>query len=172
MPPAAHLMGDLRIAPIGTPAVMYENDDAITLALITPASIARLFAPRPKDSNKGKYGHVLIVAGSRGKSGAAVMAGLAALRAGAGLVTVACPEAALEAIGAHSPELMMEPLPEQAGPAIDRIRRLAEPRTLVAIGPGMGTEDETKEIVLSLFSGLDKPMVIDADGLNCLAGQT
>ena len=171
-PPAANLMGDLRIAPIGSPAALYENDAAITLALITPASIARLFAPRVKDSNKGKYGHILIVAGSRGKSGAAVMAGLAALRAGAGLVTIACPESALDAIAAHSPELMTEPLPAKAGPAIERIRELAETRTLVAIGPGIGTGDATKEIVLSLFNTLEKPMAIDADALNCLAGKS
>ena len=88
MPPACDLMGDLVISPIGSPAALYENDARIQLSLITPESIASLFAPRPLDSNKGKFGHVLVVAGSRDKPGAAAMAGLAALRAGAGLVTV------------------------------------------------------------------------------------
>ena len=97
MPPAANLMGDLRIVPIGSPPALYDDDASIQLSLITPQSIAGIFAPRAKDGNKGKYGHVLVVAGSRGKSGAAAMAGLAALRAGAGLVTVACPESALVA---------------------------------------------------------------------------
>ena len=174
LPPAANLMGDLRIAPIGTPGMMYESDPAINLALVTPASIAALFAPRVTNSNKGKYGHVLIVAGSRGKSGAAAMAGLAALRAGAGLVTVACPASALDSVAAHAPEIMTEPLPETAGgvlskAALDRIRQLADKLTLVAIGPGIGTEEETQEVVHRLFEDLEKPMVIDADALNCLS---
>lgn len=175
IPPAADLMGDLRIAPIGSPVSLYESDEAIDLALVTPQSIARHFAPRPRDSNKGKFGHVLIVAGSRGKSGAAAMAGLAALRAGAGLVTVACPESALPAIAAVTPEVMTAPLPETssgvvAKAAMHSINKLASERTLVAIGPGIGTDNETKEVVLQLFAGLEKPMVIDADALNCLAG--
>jgi NAD(P)H-hydrate epimerase len=154
---------------------MYENDPAIAFAQVTPGSIAPLFAPRPRDSNKGKYGHVLIVAGSRGKSGAAAMSGVAALRAGAGLVTIACPESALGAVASHAPELMTEPLPEThegaiASAAFDRIGELAEKRTLVAIGPGIGTGEETKQVVNRLFTELAKPMVIDADALNCLAG--
>jgi NAD(P)H-hydrate epimerase len=177
IPPAADLMGDLRIAPIGSPMCLYERDDAISLALVTPQSIAPHFAPRARDSNKGRYGHVLLVAGSRGKSGAAAMAGLSALRAGAGLVTVACPESALPAVAAVSPEVMTAPLPETASGAIAKaalqtINKLACERTLVAIGPGIGAEDETKEIVLDLFSELPKPMVIDADALNCLAGHS
>lgn len=104
------------------------------------------------------------------------MAGIAALRAGAGLVTVACPESALSAVASYHPEIMTEPLPETRTGAISRaaaarIAELAEKRTLVAIGPGIGTEDETREVVLGLFAGLRKPMVIDADALNCLAGR-
>jgi hydroxyethylthiazole kinase-like uncharacterized protein yjeF len=173
-PPACNLMGELRVVPIGTPLAMYENDAAITFAQVTAESVAPLFAPRPRDSNKGKFGHVLIVAGSRGKSGAAAMSGMAALRAGAGLVTVACPASALSPVASHSPELMTEPLPETADGAIafaalERIRELAEKRTLLAIGPGIGAEDETKQVVNRLFNELEKPMVVDADGLNCLA---
>lgn len=175
MPPACNLMGDLRVAPIGSPPSLYEEDNGIRLALITPESISPLFAPRPKDSNKGRFGHVLVVAGSRGKSGAAAMAGISALRAGAGLVTVACPESALEAVASHSPELMTEPLPETragviARHAFDRIVELAGKRTLLAIGPGIGTDEETKDVVIRLFNALEQPMVIDADALNCLAG--
>ena len=73
VPPASHLMGELVVAPIGSPSMLYEADDSIQLSQIMPASIARLFAPRERDSNKGRYGHVLVVAGARGKSGAAVM---------------------------------------------------------------------------------------------------
>jgi ADP-dependent NAD(P)H-hydrate dehydratase / NAD(P)H-hydrate epimerase len=174
MPPASDLMGDLEIAPIGSPPSLYENDERIQLALVTPASIAPCFAPRPRDSNKGKFGHVLIVAGSRAKPGAAAMAGLAALRAGAGLVTVACPESALASIASHTAELMTEPLPETASgeiarAAFDRITELAARRTLIAIGPGIGTNDETREVVQRLFADARQPMVIDADALNCLA---
>ena len=140
MPPAANQMGDLRIAPIGSPTALYEDDSAIQLALITPASIASLFKPRDRDSNKGKYGHVLVVAGSRGKSGAAAMAGLAALRAGAGLVTVACPESALAGVASHSPEIMTEPLPESSQgvlslAAFDRIVELAKNARCSPSGP-------------------------------------
>jgi ADP-dependent NAD(P)H-hydrate dehydratase / NAD(P)H-hydrate epimerase len=177
MPPACNLVGELEIAPIGSLPSMYENDERIKLALVTPESIAPCFAPRPRDSNKGKFGHVLVVAGSRGKPGAAAMAGLAALRAGAGLVTVACPESALASIASHSAELMTEPLPETTAGAIarsafDRIAELAAKRTLIAIGPGIGTDDETRDVVLRLFAEAAQPMVIDADALNCLAGTT
>jgi NAD(P)H-hydrate epimerase len=156
LPPARHLMGDLRIASIGTQPAMYENDPAINLSLITPKEIASLFAPRDRDSNKGRYGHVLVIAGSKGKPGAAAMASLAALHAGAGLVTVTCPEAA-----PFSPELMTEPM--------SRAEELAAKFTLTAIGPGLGTDDETKDLVRRLFRDLDKPMIVDADALNCIA---
>ena len=174
MPPACNLMGDLVIAPIGSLPSHYENDDRLQLALITPESIAPLFEPRPRDSNKGKFGHVLVVAGSRNKPGAAAMAGLSALRAGAGLVTVACPASAMSAVASHTAELMTEPLPETASgeiarSAFDHIAELAGKRTLVAIGPGIGTDDETRATVMRLFYEIPQPMVIDADALNCLA---
>jgi hydroxyethylthiazole kinase-like uncharacterized protein yjeF len=175
MSPACNLMGQIEIAPIGSPKSLFENDAKIQLAMVTPESIAACFAPRPADSNKGRFGHVLVVAGSRNKPGAAAMAGLAALRAGAGLVTVACPESALGAISSHSPELMTEPLPETAegeiaGSAFDAVVELAAKRSLIAIGPGIGTAEETRELVARLFAGAPQPMVIDADALNCLAG--
>jgi len=175
MPPACDLMGDLRIAPIGSPVSMYEDDARIQLAQVTPESIADCFAPRPRDSNKGKFGHVLVVAGSRAKPGAAAMAGLAALRAGAGLVTVASAESAISSIAAHSAELMMEPLAETASgeiarAAFDRITELAAKRTLIAVGPGIGTGDETRDVVLRLYAQAEQPVVVDADGLNCISG--
>jgi hydroxyethylthiazole kinase-like uncharacterized protein yjeF len=176
LPPARNLMGDLRVAQIGSPQSLYEDDPAIQLALIAPAELRPLFRPRVRDGNKGRYGHVLMVAGSRGKSGAAAMAGLAVLRAGAGLVTVACPASALPSVAAYCPELMTEPLPETgsgvlSAAALERIVELAEKRSVVAIGPGIGTEEETRDVVLRLFRQLKKPMVVDADALNCLAGQ-
>jgi len=150
------------VVPIGSSVGLFENDPALNLCLVGREDIRVLFAPRVPDGNKGVYGHVLVVAGSRGKSGAAAMAGLAALRAGAGLVTVACPEAIAEAVGAHAPELMVE--------GMDRVEELAKTRSVVAVGPGIGTAPETSEMVRRLFAGLEKPMVVDADALNCLAG--
>lgn len=175
MPPACSLMGEVRVAAIGSPESLFENDPALRLSLLTREQFAPLFAPRPRDANKGTFGHVLIVAGSRGKSGAAAMAGLAALRAGAGMVTVACPGSALESVACVSPEIMTEPLPETAGgfiaiSAFSRIAELAAARSIVAIGPGIGTDYETRDLVPRLFAELDHPLVVDADGLNCLAG--
>ncbi len=176
LPPAANLMGELRVVDIGSPASLFEDDEWIELSLITPRMLAPLFTPRARDANKGRYGHVLIVAGSRGKSGAAAMAGVAALRAGAGLVTVACPASALAAIAAYCPELMTEPLPETGSgvisrAALGRIEELAAKRSVVAIGPGIGTEPETVAVVRELFATLEKPLVADADALNALAGE-
>lgn len=170
--PARGLMGDLQVRQIGTPCNLLPETQ---LALIDPESIASLFAPRATDANKGRYGHILVVAGSRGKSGAAAMCGIAALRAGAGLVTVACPKSALDAVAAAGPEIMTEPLPETASgeiarDALDVIRRLADKRTLIAIGPGIGTDAETREVVSALYATSEKPMIIDADALNCLVG--
>jgi NAD(P)H-hydrate epimerase len=161
LPPASHCMGELVVAPIGSPAALFEDDPSISLSLITPADIASLFAPRLRDSNKGRYGHVLMIAGARGKTGAAVMAGLSALRAGAGLVTVACPEESIDAVAAHAPEVMTE--------ALRNPREQAETRSMVAIGPGLGTADATRAMVRQLFADLPKPMVVDADALNCIA---
>ncbi|HYA18591.1 MAG TPA: NAD(P)H-hydrate dehydratase [Bryobacteraceae bacterium] len=167
MPPACDRMGELVIAPIGSPASLYENDPALWLSLVTRESVAPLFAPRPRDANKGTFGHVLVVAGSRGKSGAAAMCALAALRAGAGLVTVACPGSVLASVAEYAPEVMTEALPDTGG--FERVMELAATRSLVAMGPGLGTAVETAEMVRRVCETLEKPMVVDADGLNCLA---
>jgi NAD(P)H-hydrate epimerase len=163
IPPASRLMGELVIAPIGTDPHLYEDDDTIRLGSITAQFIASLFAPRRPDANKGSYGHALVIAGSAGKPGAAAMAGMAALRAGAGLITVAAPESAIGAIAAMCPEIMTEPL--------QRVTELAATRTVTAIGPGIGTSDRICGLVLDLFENLDKPLIVDADALNCLAAK-
>ena len=146
--PGCDLMGELHLGAIGTPPEMFQNDPAIQLALITPEYVAPLFAPRARDSNKGLYGHVLVIAGSRGKTGAAAMTGLAALRAGAGLVTVASAASAAPVIASHAPELMTESLPETehgclAAHCYEIIMNLAERKNVVAIGPGLGSDPET-----------------------------
>ncbi len=175
LPPNCRRVGRLRVAPIGSPPEMYENDDSIFLSLAEAGEFAELFAPRVPWSHKGDFGHLLVLAGSRGKSGAAAMAGLAALRAGAGLVTVASAASALPLIASHAPELMTEALPETgegavAEGAFERLAALAENKDVLAIGPGLGTHPETVALVRRLVERLPHPMVIDADGLNALAG--
>ena len=177
--PAYELAGRLHIAPIGSLPSLYEEDSAIWLALSEPSLFGDLFRPRVSDSNKGMYGHVLVIGGGRGKTGAAAMAGVAALRAGAGLSTVASAASAITAIASHAPEIMTEPLAETEGGAISKrsledgtFERLVEGKNVIALGPGMGRDPQTVEFVRRVAVELAKPAVIDADGLNALAGQS
>jgi len=164
--PACELAGQLHVEAIGSPPELFDRDPAFYLSLSEPALFAHLFRPRVRDSNKGMYGHALVIGGSRGKSGAAAMAGIAALRAGAGLVTVASTEAALGNIAAHAPELMTEVLARD-----ESARTLLERKNVVAIGPGLGQDPETVQFVRMMVEQTPLPMVVDADGLNALAGR-
>jgi len=175
LPPNCRRVGRLRIAPIGSPPHLYESDDSIFLSLLEAHKLAPLFAPRLPWSHKGDFGHVLIVAGSRSKPGAAAMTALAALRAGAGLVTAASATSAVPMIASHSPAIMYEPLPETDDGAIafrafDRLLELAQNKDVIALGPGLGTHPETVDLVRRLFDQLPQPCVVDADALNALAG--
>jgi len=156
---------------------LYEDDDSIFLSLNGPDEFRRLFAPRPKGAHKGSFGHVLVIGGGRGKTGAAAMAGISALRAGAGLVTVASASSAIPVIAGHAAELMTEPLPETAGGSISpaafetgRIQRVAENKTVLGLGPGIGTDAETVQFARQAVATFRQPMVVDADGLNAIAG--
>jgi NAD(P)H-hydrate epimerase len=177
MPSNCDRIGEMRVYPIGSPPEIYQEDSGIHVALTGAPQFRRLFAPRPPGGNKGDFGHVLVVAGSRGKTGAAAMTGMAALRAGAGLVTVASAESALNVIAAHGAELMTEPLPETESGAISmrafdygRLAKLVERKDVIAMGPGLGTDPETVGAVRRVFTEFDLPMVVDADSLNALAG--
>jgi hydroxyethylthiazole kinase-like uncharacterized protein yjeF len=158
-------VGKLRVVPIGSPPELYEKNPDCRTNLATPHDIRLLFAPRPCDSNKGLYGHVLVVGGSFGKSGAPAMTGVAAYRSGAGLVTVSVPESVLTAVAAVRPELMTEPLPDAA-----KLLESAKKMTVLAVGPGLGTAPETVGLVRTLYQEAEIPAVFDADGLNALAG--
>jgi NAD(P)H-hydrate epimerase len=167
-------VGNLVVGQIGSPQSLTDD---ILLALSEPEDFAPLFEPRARGSHKGSFGHVLIVAGGRGKTGAAALAGMAALRAGAGLVTVASAESAVPVISSHAAELMTEPLPETATGAISfaafehgRMKEILKGKTVLAIGPGVGTHPETVAFVRRLVEEVKLPAVLDADGLNCLAG--
>jgi len=165
--------GSTYIADIGSP------DEAIVSSLrlnvITAHDFAPLIGPRPADSNKGLYGHVLVIGGSLGKAGAAAMAGMSALRAGAGLATVATPKSVLPTVAGFHPEIMTEPLAETAEgtiafPAEERLHALAKGKTVLAIGPGISRVPETSELVRSIVSKSEIPIVLDADGLNAFEG--
>ena len=176
--PACDYVGQLHVAPIGSPPSLYEDDASVWLSLSEPSLFASLFRPRVAESNKGLYGHVLAIAGGRGKTGAAAMAGVAALRAGAGLVTVASAASAIDTVAAHAAELMTEPLAETAGGAISArsleegaLQQILEGKNVVALGPGMGRDPETISFIRRAVAELPVPMVVDADGLNALAGQ-
>jgi NAD(P)H-hydrate epimerase len=176
--PACEWAGKVHVAPIGTPPELYEEDATISLSLSGPADFVQLFHPRPSDSNKGGYGHVLVIAGGRGKTGAAAMAGIAALRAGAGLSTVASAASAISAIASYAPEIMTEPLAETDGGSIamrapddPALAAITDKKTVIAIGPGMGRHLETVQFIRRFVQESKTPMVVDADALNALAGQ-
>jgi hydroxyethylthiazole kinase-like uncharacterized protein yjeF len=176
-PPACEVVGKWVIKEIGTPREALESEPSLNLNVTTAADLAWLVAPRNPDSHKGLFGHVLVIAGSIGKTGAAALAARAALRAGAGLVTVATPRSALPVVAGLGLEFMTVPLPETASGTIARgaleqglLKELLTGKTLAAIGPGIGQEPETVEFVREFVRGTDLPLVIDADALNALAG--
>jgi ADP-dependent NAD(P)H-hydrate dehydratase / NAD(P)H-hydrate epimerase len=176
--PACELAGHIHVAPIGTPSDLFEKDANISLALCEPHMFAHLFRPRVSESNKGLYGHVLVIAGGRGKTGAAAMAGIAALRAGAGLSTVASAASAIMSIASYAPEIMTEPLAEtDAGsiamraPDDPALAAITANKDVIAIGPGMGHHPETVQFIRRFVRETRAPMVVDADALNALGGQ-
>jgi ADP-dependent NAD(P)H-hydrate dehydratase len=136
-----------------------------------------LLPPRPPDSHKGNFGRILVVAGSRGMSGAAVLCGSAALRSGAGLVTVAVPQEILPIVASGNPCYLTSPLShdEQGklnSQAEPEILALAETNQVVALGPGLGTSEAISQMVMSLLVQVSAPLVLDADGLNTLIHKT
>ena len=159
--------GDVILADIGNPPDLLENEN-YSLHLIEPHQLPS----RVSDSNKGMYGKVLVIGGSRGKAGAAAMAGQAALRAGAGLVTVATAASAQPIIAISMPELMTVALAETSEGTIANQSMVAhlKDKTIVAIGPGLTTASETSAFVRRVGSECRAQMVIDADGLNALVG--
>jgi ADP-dependent NAD(P)H-hydrate dehydratase len=147
---------------------------------MTPERIETMptLPPRPRDSNKGLFGSVLVVAGSRGMAGAAALCGAAALRSGAGLVRIATPGEVQPTVASFEPSYMAYPLPcdenglihfGQAQPVLERLIKTA---SVVAVGPGLGQSDDIRQLVKFLITSAGKPLVIDADGLNALVGQT
>ncbi|MFN0171643.1 MAG: NAD(P)H-hydrate dehydratase, partial [Bryobacteraceae bacterium] len=161
LPPNCDAMGALIVGAIGSPPELYEDDPEIFLSLVEPGMFRHLLRPRSKAGHKGDYGHVLVIGGAEGKTGAAAMAGTAALRSGAGLVTVACSNPGHPAL---APELMTESLP-----GADSLAALAMRKSVVAIGPGLGTSNAAALLACRAYATLEAPVVVDADALNLLA---
>jgi NAD(P)H-hydrate epimerase len=175
LPPGCDYTGELIVRPIGSLPSLYEDDESVWASLSEASDFCCLFQARPRGAHKGDFGHVLVIGGSRGKTGAAAMAGLAALRAGAGLVTVASAESAIAMIASHAPELMTEPLPETTDGSIaeiahGRFAALMANKDVIALGPGIGTNPQSAALVRLLVNETARPLVVDADGLNALAG--
>ena len=144
---------------------------------MTPVQVQNYFQPRKPDTHKGKTGHLLVVAGSPGKTGAAAMTAMSAIRSGAGLVTLGVPQCINAVLETQVLEAMTEPLPEiengrLSESAFDAIMNLVTDKRCLAIGPGLGQADETKTLVRRIIAQSPVPLVIDADGLNNLVGQT
>ena len=181
-PRPAHVFGQLTkgptiVAPIGSPNEAIVS--SLQLNVITPRDFHVLLEPRAPDSNKGNFGHVLVIGGSLGKSGAAAMAGMACLRAGAGLATVATPKSVLATVAGFHAEIMTEPLEETEAGTISlraleygRMDLIAKGITVLAIGPGISRNEETAQFVRTLVQKYRIPIVLDADGLNAFEGRT
>jgi NAD(P)H-hydrate epimerase len=163
--------GNIVVADIGIPPEVIENLPGMRLELLTRDGTRELIQPRSPDSHKGDFGHVLVIAGSLGKTGAAHLAAVAALRSGAGLVTIATPSSAQPILAAMAAEYMTVALDEEGGHvtarAIDAILQF-EP-DVIAAGPGLGSSPGVTQFVHALIEHTDSPLVLDADALNAVA---
>jgi len=179
LPPGETLAGDIVIADIGIPSDVLEGLEGPRVDLLTRAAMRELVTPRTQDSHKGDYGRVLLVAGSRGKTGAAHLAALGALRSGAGLVTVATASECQSVVAAMGAEYMTEGIESMGGDAgaagddgldpdaADRVIEMA--RDVMAVGPGLGQARGTREFIKRVLDRATMPLVVDADGLNAFS---
>ena len=173
--PGAGVTGRLETIDIGIPPHIVQGVGP-RHHILTPETIARSFPQRAPTSHKGTAGHVLVVGGSTGKAGAAAMSGLGALRSGAGLVTLAIPKSLNAIIQSQIPEIMTAPMDGRKeglwdDSLCDGIREQLQGKKCLAMGPGMGASPETRKLVLEILRGVSIPVVLDADGLNCICGQ-
>ena len=176
--PSAGCCGRLVVREIGSPPALIEEVGKGKVRWAGPDEFAGLPLVRAAESHKGSFGHALIVAGSVGKTGAAIMAGNAALRAGAGLVTIATPESVLPIIAAAHPEYMTEALPgtdagslSTAALTSGRYAQAVRGKSVVAMGPGAGQHPDTQEFIRTIVADTEVPIVLDADGLNAYDGR-
>jgi NAD(P)H-hydrate epimerase len=172
LPPGEAYAGDVVIADIGIPYEVIESLEGPHVELLTPEQLRTVVGPRAADSHKGDFGRLTIVAGSVGKTGAAHLAALGALRSGAGLVTVATPRCCLPILAAMSPVFMTVDLPDDSSGtlAASGVEKLLEqPHDVIACGPGLGRTPEVAHFVRGLLDRVTVPLVLDADALTVLA---
>ncbi len=176
-PPAADAVGDLVIADLGIPPELLERPwgEEETLHLVLGEELAAWLPPRPADTHKGTYGHLLVVAGATGKAGAAILTARSAVRSGAGLVTAAVPRPIVQTVDLGSLESMSLPLPADGdllGPGAARaILEAARGKDAVALGPGLGQAEPVAGEIREAVLACDLPLVLDADGINAFAGR-
>jgi ADP-dependent NAD(P)H-hydrate dehydratase / NAD(P)H-hydrate epimerase len=172
--PGNRYTGDLEIIDIGIPGFIAQAEDP-TFFLMEKREIASLFVPRPFESHKGSFGHLLVIAGSPGKTGAAALCANAAMRCGTGLVTLGVPRDLNPILESQVIEPMTVPLPQTPDGSLSDtclapIQALLKDKQVLALGPGIGTGTNTQTLVQQLVATTRMPLVIDADGINCMAG--
>jgi NAD(P)H-hydrate epimerase len=172
--PGAEYAGAVRVADIGIPSEVVD-EEKILVTLLDRGFAWGVISPRESGAHKGDFGHLMVIAGSPGKAGAAVMAARSALRTGAGLVSVATPNGLVPIIQSQLVEAMCVPSAESIEGTLgigseEELCRAAVGMTACTIGPGLSTHHETVQVVRNLIQRMTIPLVIDADGLNALAG--
>ncbi|RYD03294.1 hypothetical protein N752_20905 [Desulforamulus aquiferis] len=176
MEPGASFAGEIHVVDISLPGKLTDLSGS-GKQLLTLETISAWFSPRSPEGHKGSYGRVLILAGSRGMVGAARLTAKGALRAGAGLVTLAVPESVQPVAAASLDEAMTKGLPETgegtfSEDALDMLLEYCKQADVLALGPGITTHPETVKLIRTLLPKLTIPTVIDADGLNALSEST
>lgn len=170
--PGAEYAGKVYLAPLTTPPFL---EDAIPYEIVDFKTLRAFFRPRRQDTHKGTYGHLLVLAGSPGKTGAATLSAIGALRVGTGLVTVGVPESLNPIFETNLIEAMTEPLPETPRHTLGRqalepaLSLLSERKTALVIGPGISTEEDTASFVMEVLAEARVPVVVDADAITCVA---
>ena len=170
--PGVDYAGRLYVADLTTPKALEEN---IPFEMLTHSNMRALVGKRPADTHKGTYGHLFILAGSPGKSGAAALASMGALRAGTGLVTVGIPESLNSIMEIKTTEAMTEPLPETAQGTFGMVsisramEIMAAKKTAVAIGPGITVTDDARDFLYEIIKASPVPLLVDADAITLVA---
>jgi NAD(P)H-hydrate epimerase len=176
--PDGDCCGNLIVRAIGSPAELIAECGKGKIRWAGSQEFAAMDLIRRADSHKGLYGHILVVAGSTGKSGAAVLAGSGALKAGAGLATIATPDIVQAVVASAQPEYMTESLPTSGDGSIAvesiedaAIAKILSGKTVLAVGPGLGQVAGTQKFIRALVQSTELPTILDADGLNAFAGR-
>jgi len=173
--PGRSFCGQIQVVDLDFPPEVYQGLE-VENYMLNEEEASLLLPHRPETGHKGSFGRILVVAGSQGMSGAALLSGLSALRSGAGLVELAAPRVVVEAAAAGAPELITRELPSEqgrlTGESCSEILEAAAKADVLLLGPGMGRSPELEELIFQLLSSLEIPAVIDADGLNNISSLT